>query len=552
MTVASLGPPVGAVAADAARRLWPVADPHAMDPVGWVRGVLGEELWSKQRHVLESVAANRWTGVQSAHGTGKSHAATRLIAWWLSTRPDAFVVATAPTWRQIDAIVFRYLRELHGRAGLPGTITGDARWLWSDGRLVALGQKPADGDEAAFQGLHALNLLVVLDEASGVPASIWHAAEALATNPAARVLAIGNPDHSGSHFAGVCAPGSGWNRIRIAAQDAPAFTGERVPEAMAARLVSPEWVEERRRRWGETSPLYQARVLAEFPEESDDQLFGSAVIRAAQERDLPLLSGEGIEPGAFGVDVARTGRDETVVYRRQEGRLRIEHRAQGHDLMRTAGVVAALLRAHPGVRAAVDVVGVGAGVYDRLVEQGLPVVAFTASQRAYRPDRFVNRRAEAYFAFRDAMRDGRVDLDPADDELAAQLGAIRWKLNSAGDRVLLESKDDMRRRGLPSPDRADSAVMAWAAGPVHGESGMSARLSSGCARCENPRVMRLYRFVVDAVYGEEVICASCLRGTTDRVVRAIDPSPPGPFDDLFDGSSRTGRGASTPVLEMKW
>jgi hypothetical protein len=116
--------------------------------------------------------------------------------------------------------------------------------------------------------IHALNPLILVDEACGVPKSIFDAVDALATNSNARVLAIGNPDDPSSHFAQICKPGSGWHVITVAAFDTPASTGEEVPDELSPLLVSPEWVEERKLRWGVTSPIYQSKVLGEFPDQA--------------------------------------------------------------------------------------------------------------------------------------------------------------------------------------------------------------------------------------------------------------------------------------------
>jgi hypothetical protein len=112
------------------------------------------------------------------------------------------------------------------------------------------------------RSIHALNPLILVDEACGVPKSIFDAVDALATNSNARVLAIGNPDDPSSHFAQICKPGSGWHVITISAFDTPAYTGEKVPEELLPLLVSPEWVEERKLRWGVTNPIYQSKCSA--------------------------------------------------------------------------------------------------------------------------------------------------------------------------------------------------------------------------------------------------------------------------------------------------
>jgi hypothetical protein len=105
---------------------------------------------------------------------------------------EAFVVTTAPTTPQVEAILWRYMGNAHRKAGLPGRITLDAKWYIGN-ELVAYGRTPADYDPAAFQGIHARYLLVIIDEAGGLPKSIFDAVDALATNVDARVVGVGNP-----------------------------------------------------------------------------------------------------------------------------------------------------------------------------------------------------------------------------------------------------------------------------------------------------------------------------------------------------------------------
>ena len=113
----------------------------------------------------------------------------------------------------------------------------------------------------------------------------------------------------------------------------------------------------------------------------------------------------------------------------------------------------------------VDDVGVGAGVLDRLLESDVDVVGFNGGSSPIDKDRFINARAEAYWMLREAFEQGEIDIDPTDDQLAAQLGSLKWTLDSRG-RTKIESKDDMRKRGMPSPDRADAVMMPWAASAI--------------------------------------------------------------------------------------
>lgn len=446
----------------------PQPDKWAADPVGWIQERLGEHVWSKQVQILESIRDNRYTAVPSAHSTGKSHIGSRAVAWWEDSHPvdEVFAITTAPSSVQVKAILWRYIKAARRKGDLPGYITESEIPEWKiDGRLVAYGRKPQDlsnAEEAAtaFQGIHARYVLVVVDEAGGVPKWLWDAVDSLVTSPTNRVLAIGNPDDPASHFERICQPGSGWNVIPISAYDTPAFTGEVVPQEMSDVLVSEEWVEERKKRWGEGSSLFISKVLGQFPELTDDTLIAPSLINKARyETDL---SGPAVKTfGQYGCDIARLGADETCIYRNRAGFVRLEYSRYKQDTMKTAGWIASTLRKHANlsVKAWIDVIGIGAGVYDRLKEQGLPVHPFSSSEKPHRRERFKNRRAEAYWHMRTMFEEGAIDIDPDDDDLAAELGGIKWWHDSSG-RIVIESKEDMAKRGLHSPNRADAVMMS--------------------------------------------------------------------------------------------
>lgn len=443
----------------------PPIDPYSGHPTRWLSNKLGF-IWSKQVTIANSVRDHRHTAVHSCHGPGKSWLAAGIMGWWIDSHPqgEAFVVSTAPTQPQVEAILWRELGKIHRKLDLDGYITGgnQPQWKLSNGELVGFGRKPADyidveHAKAAFQGIHARYVLVVLDEAAGIPVWLWDAVESLVTNEYARILAVGNPDDPASQFAKVCAPGSGWSVIGIDAYETPNFTGEEVPERVAEMLTSPIWVDERRKRWGEGSPLWESRVRGRFPKTATDTLISPDLILQAQLRDLSRTE---FAPGRYGVDVARSGNDESTIYRMRGGVVRREFARAGlGDTMRLAGEVYNRIEPQKGkVPAVIDVIGVGAGVFDRLSEQNLNVVAFNSSESATNPKKFVNRRAEQYWALRELFHDGAIDLDAEDEELAAQLGSIKWTIDSAG-RIKIESKEDMKKRGLPSPDRADAVMM---------------------------------------------------------------------------------------------
>lgn len=446
---------------------------EAPDPAAWVEEELGETLWSKQREIFEALRIHRRVSVPACHSAGKSFVAGRAIAHFGASYPvdDVAIVFSAPSQSQVNAIVGRELRKVHRKAGLPGRIVGGPGQplYWMVGDVpIAQGRRSASAADseqaaAAMQGIHARHVLVVLDEAGGCDPWMWDAAEALMTNPNARLLAIGNPS-AGSRFEKVSSPGSGWHVVPIPASETPNFTGEDVPADVAEQLVSREWVDEVTETYGADSAYVTARVHARFPTSRHDTLIDPAWITAAQNRDL--APGMVATPGVLSADVARSGGDRTVVYSNRGGVVRKLHEARGEDLMVTTGRVRHLLHGSwrgGSVTTVVDEAGLGGGVVDRLREQRVGVVAFNGAHSPRDGDRFVNRRAETFWSLREAFRAGEIDLDPRDRDLAKQLGQLRWSLDSRG-RIKIESKDDMRARGVGSPDHADAVAMSVSVG----------------------------------------------------------------------------------------
>lgn len=468
-------PPVDPAAIYAANLLDPAgAVPH---PADWIRDRLGEHLWSKQDDICDSVFRNRRTAVRACFDVGKSFTASRLAAWWIECHPpgSAFVVSTAPTFPQVRAILWREIGKAHRKGKLAGRVNQTEWWMAPDGAhrrsprwddaMVGFGRKPGNLDATAFQGIHERFVLVIIDEAAGVPASLWDAAEGLIANEDCRILAIGNPESMDSRFAEVCAPGSNWNELHISAMDSPNLTGEWVPPEVAAELVSETWVEERRQEWGEASPEWFAKVLGEFPPAGEFQLYPADQVRAAMNRTLPKVG----RYAALAVDVARFGKDRTVLCAAWGPRVEFVGDPLGYAKTATTATTGLVVRAIEKGRedgeveiavVKVDADGVGGGVHDELFEQGYPVGEMHAGGAPDNPDRFVMARDEWHWRLHMMLERGEVDL-PESAPLFRQLTSMRWKPDSRG-RIRVESKEDMRKRGLPSPDHADAVVMALA------------------------------------------------------------------------------------------
>jgi phage terminase large subunit len=213
------------------------------------------------------------------------------------------------------------------------------------------------------------------------------------------------------------------------------------------------------KKYGEGSNIYRIRVMGEFPYSEEDQLIPIHLLEAAVNRD----TAEGGDT-LWGVDVARFGSDETVIAKRTGERITEIKSVRGYDTMQTAGWVASEIREakeKPSI-IFVDSIGIGSGVADRLRELGFNVYDVQVSERAAESERFVNLRAELWFRFKEWLENGAGCI-PDDEELIAQASGIKYSFHSSG-KFVVERKEDMKKRGLPSPDRADAVILTFCEG----------------------------------------------------------------------------------------
>ena len=436
-----------------------------LSPWDFAEQKLGEALWSKQRDVARSVMVNRRTAVMSCHQAGKSYAASRLTAWWLwSHAPGtAFVVSTAPTFEQVRAVLWREIGRAHRKGNLLGRVNQTEWWIGDE--MVAFGRKPGDTDPSAFQGIHAEYVLVILDEACGIDRELWLAALSLAANDKSRILAIGNPDDPGSHFAQVCKPGSGWNVIQISYADTPNFTGERVPLELSPLLIGPTYVEEMRHDVGEGSGPWKAKVLGEFPEDADDGVVSLSALRRCMRPDQEHAP-EDLLPVELGWDVG-TGGDRSVVRERLGVKAGRTWYTKGADLMPQCGEVVRILEETGATAIKIDSIGIGHGAADRMEElrregaHQARVIRVNVGEAPTKPHRFPKLRDQIWWEVGRMMcQDGAWDLSGIDDATVAQLTAPKYALDSSG-RIKVEPKADTRARLGRSPDDADALLLAF-------------------------------------------------------------------------------------------
>lgn len=477
--------------AEEQRRLW------AEDPEVWAQDRLGDTLWSAQRDIANSVRDNRKTAVFTCHQVGKTRIAATVAGWWLDTHKpgEAYVVTTAPTASQVRAVLWREITRVQAKGNLPGR-TNQTEWFminaYGKEEQVAIGRKPDEYQQGSFQGIHQKYLLFILDEACGIPLIIWVEGESLVANDFSKILAIGNPDDPKAEFARACKPNSGYHVINIGAFDTPNFTGEKVPADVKENLIGFRYVEDMRKRWvpfwtwndtrtalipppdsdpRRVNPFFQSKVLGQFPEFMDDMgLIPLGWILEAQRRTL-VPSGD----NHLGVDVGGGG-DSSTGCQRHGGVFRIKWEDTNPDTMHTCGNVVAHLRATGATCAKIDVIGIGRGVVDRGKELGEPFIGVNVGMSPYlEPGMdeekqreleeqgigFMNLRAQLYWNLRTLFETGAIDIDEQDEALAAELVEIRFKRTSTG-KIQVESKLEMKTRGVASPNRADAVMLAAA------------------------------------------------------------------------------------------
>jgi hypothetical protein len=462
---------------------------YQRDPDAWVADVLGKRWYSRQQEIVSSYLANSRLAVKSANGCGKSAVVADLITWEVAVGDplETLCIISAPTLSQIEKVIFAYLKVNKGLASvhgleIPGRISETLTWKVDTDQgsnLLAFGKRPSDKDiVSSFQGTRKLRTKVFLDEAGGLPADMFTAAEAVATGSDSKILAIGNPDRRGTEFHRIFTEpqlSQDWNLHTISAFDLPTFTGEVVysdeeqQENLLRGLTSVEWVEHKKRAWGEDSARYKSKVLGQFPDEADNTFFPQSVIDTAYETSME--EDLDVKP-ILGVDIARYGSDESRMYINRGGRIRLydDGTEDGGawsktDLITTARKVHSAAQRVGAKLVNVDANGVGGGVVDALLtleefrDAVYDVGAIMTANASPDNMRWFNQRSYQYDVLREGMAEGKFDLDYDDVDLREELITQTYKFSAKG-AIQITSKDEMKKMGLDSPDSLDAVLLS--------------------------------------------------------------------------------------------
>ena len=405
------------------------------------------------------LVAKRRLSIRSGHGVGKSALLSWTILWFLSCYFPCKVPCTAPSAHQLSDVLWSELAKWHRvlEERMP-ELGRQFEWTTDEFRMrsapkesfaaarTARAEKPE-----ALQGFHSENLLIMADEASGVPDIIYEVGQGALSTPGAFAILTSNPTRlSGFFFDTHHKLRERWATMAVSGEDSP--------------LVGKQFREDIAHQYGRLSSVYAVRVLGEFPNSEDDVVIPLDLAESAKIRSV-----EPFGTIVWGVDVARFGVDRTTLVKRCDNATLEKHKAWGGvDTMQTAGrIYAEWIETQVDMRPItilVDVIGVGAGVCDRLQELGLPVVGVNVGESASISDMYVRLRDELWFNARKWFEKKHCSL-AEDETLIAELTLPKYKFTSNG-KLQVESKDELKKRYPQSPDVADAFCLTFASAAI--------------------------------------------------------------------------------------
>jgi len=439
-----------------------------LDPLSFVRGIYpwgeagtplekfkGPDAW--QTGLLEQMARDLRAdpsapvrfAVRSGHGVGKTALVSWIIQWFMSTREHPQIVVTANTKNQLKTKTWRELSKWH-------KMMANSDWFTWTATTFYFNEHPetwcanaipwSETNSEAFAGTHDENVLMIFDEASGIADVIWDVCEGAMTTDGAMWCAFGNPTRNSGKFHDCFGKQKHrWHGYRVDSRDAQ----------MANRGQIDEWLDD----YGEDSDFVRVRVRGEFPRKGSSQLIPVDHVEACKRLSLDPEKHATGQPLLFGVDVARFGDDESVIYIRR-GRCHLSLTPYlGLDTMQLADKVMELANAMSPDAIFVDGGGVGGGVIDRLNQLGYRPIEVDGGSSALDSALYANKRAECWGRMALHIKN-HCDL-VVDQDLVDQLTALEYSFTGK-DQILLESKKDLKKRLGYSPDKADALSLTFA------------------------------------------------------------------------------------------
>lgn len=386
--------------------------------------------------------------IASGHGIGKTAFVSWIILWFISTREFPQIVVTSNTANQLSAKTWRELAKWHrlsiNKHWFEWTATKFYHKQYPDTWFASAIPWSINNSEA-FAGTHEKHVLVIYDEASGIHDQIWEVTEGAMTTPGAMWLAFGNPTKNTGRFRECFGKFKHrWLTKQIDSRQAKKASLKQIQQ----------WVDD----YGEDSDFVRVRVRGVFPRAGSNQFISSETI---EECIKYVAEGyEGLER-LLAVDVARFGEDQSVILRRQGRKVHKPTKYRGLDTMQLASRVVEHIDEYKPDAVFIDGVGVGAGVVDRVrqLRPSANIIEVNAGSKPNDTAKYFNKRAEMWGLTKDFLKAG-ADL-PDDNELSEELQAVEYGF-SPSQQIQIEKKEDMKARGLSSPDNADALCLTFA------------------------------------------------------------------------------------------
>jgi phage terminase large subunit len=456
------------------------------DPVLFANHFLGVSLWEREAEILRSIKTHRRTAVKACHGVGKTFSLARAALWWLARYREGIVLTTSPTQRQVRTQLWSEIHRAVERAKVPYPKLKTTELKFRDDNNYAIGFSTNQAEN--FQGYHGKQVLIIADEAPGIESGIWDAVAGTMAGGKVHLVMAGNPTlPSGAFYDAFTRERELWNCISIDAFDSPNLKGLGLDELLQIdpaeggaldqnplpHLVTKRWVRDQYLAWWHgderSSPNWMSRVRAQFPEQGQNALIRLSWLERAKQRTLSNTVQENAASLVAGVDVGG-GEAETVVYvcesKPHDFKIVAMGAWRGAD---TRGEVVRFLARYRGrlrsVR--VDAIGIGHNFGLHLRDERFPVELVNVGMACEsRPEwgendpagRFVNLKAQYYHELADGFERDEVQ-GLRDDVTIGQLAGILYEVDAHG-RLKIESKENARTRGVPSPDRAEALMLA--------------------------------------------------------------------------------------------
>jgi len=435
---------------------------YEQHPVEFCEDLLNLSLDKWQIAASEALRDHHFVAVRSGSGVGKSVWISAMASWMLATKPFSKIPCTAPSKHQLEDVLWGELyKRIQNSPYLQELVN------WTHTKVAVKGYEPSwyavartarvspDGTIAeGLQGFHAeRNLLFLIDEASGVPDAVFPAMEGALTGEDAYAILTGNPTRLSGYFHSVfndLKVKELYKTFHVSCYDS-AFVDERYIRMMEAR-------------YGKDHPIFQIKVLGDFPSSDVFLIFSVEDVEKMKNNKFSDVGHHNVTfENEIGVDIGRTTA-KSVACIRQENKI-IEWSERGlrgttTDVIEIAEWVIALILAYSPRAVKIDAVGVGAGVYD-IVKRLYPKITYPVigniPPEESKKSRYVNLRAQGYWELREILPN--IYTDKLSESFVDELSDLRYKLK--GDKILIESKEEIMKRIGRSPDYVDATVYAF-------------------------------------------------------------------------------------------